>query len=302
MRAGAFLFQNPHSSFFYLFTGLHALHLIGGLVALFVVVLRRSPRRELVDVVSLLLAFPGSSLDRAVWHAAFDILRLVPADPSAQIAPTARIHPDAMIGPGVVIGEFAIVEQDVTIGAQTRLEPYVYVKRWTTLGERNQISAGTVLGTDPLDKNFTGARSYLRIGDGNIIREHYTDLPRHGAGIGDGHRRRKLHHDLGTHRAQLPDRRPDGDRQLLAGGGIRGSRRARRLSPAGSVIHQYSRIGRLAMIGGNTRVNTDVPPYFPTRCNVAAKGLNLVGLKRAGFTRRISRRSRRRTGFCTAPD
>ena len=91
----------------------------------------------------------------------------MPLDPSAQIAPTARIHPEAIIGPGAVIGEFAIVEQDVTIGAQTRLEPYVYVKRWTTLGEGNEISAGTVLGTDPLDKNFTGARSYLRIGNDN---------------------------------------------------------------------------------------------------------------------------------------
>src|SRR5271166_6069732 len=93
---------------------------------------------------------------------------------SAQIASTASVHPDAVIGPGVFVGEFAIVEQDVVIGAGTRLEPYVYVKRWTTLGERNEISAHTVLGTDPLDKNFTGQRSYLKIGNGNIIREHYT--------------------------------------------------------------------------------------------------------------------------------
>ena len=68
-------------------------------------------------------------------------------DASAIVAPSARVHPDAVIGPRAVIGEFAIVEQDVAIGAETRLEPYVYVKRWTTLGERNEISAGTVLGT-----------------------------------------------------------------------------------------------------------------------------------------------------------
>ena len=98
----------------------------------------------------------------------------MPSDASARIAPTARVHPDAVIGPGVHIGEFAIVEQDVVIGTETRLEPYVFVKRWTTLGERNEISAGTVLGTDPLDKNFTGERSYLKIGNGNKIREHYT--------------------------------------------------------------------------------------------------------------------------------
>src|SRR5260370_40138463 len=98
----------------------------------------------------------------------------MPVDPSAVVASTARVHPSAQVEPQAVIGEYVIVEEDVVIGAQCRLEPYVYVKRWTTLGERNEISAGTVLGTDPLDKNFTGERSYLRIGNSNIIREHYT--------------------------------------------------------------------------------------------------------------------------------
>src|SRR5580658_11199293 len=98
----------------------------------------------------------------------------MPIDLSAKAAPTARIHEDAVIGPGVHIGEFCVIESDVVIGAETRLEPYVYVKRWTTLGEENEISAGTVLGTDPLDKNFSGQRSYLRIGNRNKIREHYT--------------------------------------------------------------------------------------------------------------------------------
>src|SRR5580693_2928446 len=95
----------------------------------------------------------------------------MPVDPSARVAPTACVHPGAQVGPQATIGEYAIVEEDVVIGAYCRLEPYVYVKRWTTLGERNEISAGTVLGTDPLDKNFTGERSYLKIGNGNRIRE-----------------------------------------------------------------------------------------------------------------------------------
>ncbi|HLK51759.1 MAG TPA: hypothetical protein VKT49_26640, partial [Bryobacteraceae bacterium] len=95
-------------------------------------------------------------------------------DTSATIAASARIDPGAVIGAGVHIGEFCIIESDVVIGDECVLEPYVYVKRWTTLGKRNEISAGTVLGTDPLDKGFGGARSYLRIGDQNKIREHYT--------------------------------------------------------------------------------------------------------------------------------
>ncbi len=98
----------------------------------------------------------------------------MPIDPSARIAPTARVHAEAVIGAGSVIGEFCIIEQDVILGTETKLEPYVFVKRWTTLGNCNEISAGTVLGTDPLDKNFSGERSYLKIGNGNKIREHYT--------------------------------------------------------------------------------------------------------------------------------
>src|SRR3974390_737511 len=98
----------------------------------------------------------------------------MPVDASAYVAPTARVHPGARIGPQCRIGEEVGIEGDGGLGAGCLLEPYVYIKRWTTLGERNEISACTVLGTDPLDKNFSGARSYLRVGNGNRIREHYT--------------------------------------------------------------------------------------------------------------------------------
>src|SRR4051794_17647928 len=114
----------------------------------------------------------------------------MPIDPSAQIAPTARIHPDAVIGPQTRVADFCVIEQDVVIGANCAIEPYVFIKRWTTLGNDNEISAGTVLGTDPLDKNFSGARSYLRIGNGNKIREHFTisrgTPPESATEIGDG--------------------------------------------------------------------------------------------------------------------
>jgi len=208
----------------------------------------------------------------------------MPVDSSAQIAPTARIHPDAQIGAGAVVGEFAIVEQYVSIGARTILEPYVYVKRWTTLGERNQISAGTVLGTDPLDKNFGGERSYLRIGDGNVIREHYTisrgTAPESETVIGDENYIMTSGHI--AHNCRLGNRVVIASCALVAG---HVEIEDEAFVSGGVVIHQYSRIGRLAMIAGNTRVNSDVPPFFLyAGYNVEAKGLNLVGLKRAGIT------------------
>ncbi len=207
----------------------------------------------------------------------------MPVDASARIAATARVHPDAVIGPGVEIGEYCVIEPDVTIGEGTRLEPYVYVKRWTTLGAHNRISAGTCLGTDPLDKTFTDERSYLRIGNHNIIREYYTisrgTEPESSTEIGDdnyimtsGH----IAHNcrIGSHTVICSCALVAGYVEVEDGAFVSG----------GVVVHQYSRIGKLAMIGGNTRVNQDVPPFFLyTEFNVAPCGLNLVGLRRAGF-------------------
>ena len=207
----------------------------------------------------------------------------MPIDPSAQIAPTARVHPDAVVGRRAVIGEFAIVEQDVTIGAETRLEPYVFIKRWTTLGDRNEISAGTALGTDPLDKGFTGERSYLKIGNGNKIREHYTisrgTAPESETIVGDENYIMTSGHI--AHNCRIGTRTVIASCALVAGY-VEVEDQA--FISGGVVIHQFSKIGRLAMIGGNTRVNSDVPPYLLcSDFNVAAKGLNLVGLRRAGF-------------------
>ncbi len=214
----------------------------------------------------------------------------MPVDPSAQVAPTARIHPDAVIGPQSVIGEFCVIESDVVLGRATRLEPYVYIKRWTTLGEENEISAGTVLGTDPLDKNFHGKRSYLKIGNGNKIREHFTisraTKPEATTVIGDGNFIMTSGHI--AHDCRIGNNTVVCSCALLAGYVELGDQA---FISGGVVVHQYSKIGRLVMVAGNTRVNTDLPPFFLySDFNCAAKGLNLVGLRRAGFTAEQVRR------------
>jgi len=208
----------------------------------------------------------------------------MPADPSAIVAPTARIHERARIGAQAVIGEFCVVEQDVEIGAGCRLEPYVYVKRWTTMGERNVISAGTVLGTDPLDKSFTGERSYLRIGSDNAIREHYTvsrgTKPESETVIGNGNYIMTSGHI--AHDCRI------GDHTVICSGALIAGYveiEDRAFISGGVVVHQYSRIGRLAMVGGNTRVNRDLAPYFLySSFDAEPVGLNLVGLRRAGYS------------------
>ena len=205
-------------------------------------------------------------------------------DASIYVAPTARVHPDAVIGPGTRIGEFCVIESETTIGPGCVFQPYVYVKRWTTLGSANEISAGTVLGTDPLDKSFDGARSYLRIGDRNKIREHFTisrgTQPESETRIGNGNYIMTAGHI--AHNCRLGDDIVVASCTLVAGY-VEIENQA--FISGGVVIHQYSRVGRLAMVGGNTRVNSDLPPYFLyTNFNVAAKGLNTVGLKRAGFS------------------
>lgn len=207
----------------------------------------------------------------------------MPIDPSAAVAPTARVHPDAVIGPRVRIGEFCVVESDVAVGADCMLEPYVYVKRWTTLGERNEISAGTVLGTDPFDKGFTGERSYLRIGNDNKIREHYTisrgTAPESVTELGDGNYIMSSGHI--AHNSKIGNHTVIASCALVAGY-VEVEDQA--FISGGVVVHQFSKIGRLSMIGGNTRINSDVPPFFLyAGYNVEAKGLNIVGLKRAGY-------------------
>jgi UDP-N-acetylglucosamine acyltransferase len=207
----------------------------------------------------------------------------MPIDPSAVVAPTARVSPDAVIGPHATVGEFCVIEQDTVVGPHCTLEPYVFIKRWTSLGAHNQISAGTVLGTDPLDKNFAGARSYLRIGSHNKIREHFTisrgTPPESATEIGDGNFIMTSGHI--AHNCRIGNNTVIASCVLL-GGYVEVEDNA--FLSGGVLVHQYGKVGRMAMVSGNTRVNLDEPPFFiSSGFEIAAKGINIVGLQRAGF-------------------
>jgi UDP-N-acetylglucosamine acyltransferase len=213
----------------------------------------------------------------------------VPIDPSVYVAPTARVDADATIGPQCRVGEFCVVESDVVLGRGCHLEPHVYVKRWTTLGNDNHLSAGVVLGSDPLDKAFQGERSYLSIGDRNRIREHFTisrgTKPEAVTRIGNDNFIMTSGHI--AHDCQIGDGVVVASCALVAG---YASVDDGAFLSGGVVVHQYTRIGQLAMVGGNTRVNTDLPPFFLySEFHAAAHGLNVVGLRRAGVTQQEMR-------------
>ncbi len=177
-----------------------------------------------------------------------------------------------------------VIESDVSIGDFCRIEPYVYIKRWTTIGDHNEISAGAVLGTDPFDKAFTGERSYLRIGNGNKIREHWTisrgTKPESATVIGDGNYIMSSGHI--AHNARIGNQVVIASCTLVAGY-VEIEDQA--FISGGVGIHQFSRIGRLAMVGGSVRVHKDAPPDFLySGLYIEPNGINKVGLKRAGLS------------------
>ncbi len=201
------------------------------------------------------------------------------------IASTAIVHPGAHIHPEASIGHYCIVEEDVAIGRGTRLDPFAVVKRYTTLGEYNHVYSGAQLGTDPLDKRFDLSQpSHLRIGDRNILREYLTisrgTEPGSVTIVGnDNYVMTSVHI---AHNCVVGDYNTICSCALIAG---HVEMEDHCFISGGVVVHQFSRIGRLSMIGGNTRVNRDVPPFIlASEFNVAARGLNLVGLRRNGLS------------------
>jgi UDP-N-acetylglucosamine acyltransferase len=198
------------------------------------------------------------------------------------IHPTAIIHSSVELGTGVSIGPYSVIGPDVTIGDGTTIDSHVVIEQWTTLGRNCHIGCGTVLGGAPQDHKFHGERSYLIIGDNNIIREYNTI---HRAceeecvtRIGNDNMLMAYCH-VG-HNCELRDNIVMANMVGISGHVLIEDR----VVFGGMVgVHQYVRIGQLAMIGGYSKVVQDIPPYMmadgrPTR----VYDLNVIGLRRAG--------------------
>ena len=201
-----------------------------------------------------------------------------------KIHPTASIDPSAEIGDDVEIGPYVVIGEEAVIGRGTRLRPHAVIEPYVTLGAGCDVFSGAVLGGIPQDRKFKGEKSYLKIGDNNIIREHVTIHRAAGAGnetrLGDNNLIMAYCH-IG-HNCQI------GSGITMANStGISGHCQVEdRVNFGGFVgVHQFVRIGRLAMIGGYSKVVQDIPPFMMgdgRPCKVI--DLNVIGLRRSGVS------------------
>lgn len=206
------------------------------------------------------------------------------SDPLASIIhPTAVVHPDARIGPGCRIQPYAVIDAHVELGPGCEVGPGVHLTGHTVLGARNRIHAGAVLGDAPQDLKYDGAPSRLRIGDDNVFREHVTI-----------HRSSRLDHDtvIGNGNLFMAGSHVGhncliGNHNIIANGALiagHASLADRVFLSGNCLVHQFARIGRLALMQGGSGISRDLPPFCIARGANGIAGLNVVGLRRAGFT------------------
>jgi UDP-N-acetylglucosamine acyltransferase len=203
---------------------------------------------------------------------------------SSEIHPTAVVSPRAELGAGVRVGPYAVVEADVQIGDACEIGTHAVVKRYTILGARNRVFEHATLGGEPQDVKFRGEPSQLLIGDDNLIREYATLHRASGEGAATrlGHRNFLMIGVHVAHNCTVGDDNIFANDVALAGH-IEIEDHAFLSNNVG--CHQFVRIGRYAMVGGKAKIVQDVLPFFTTDGNPArVRGLNSVGLRRAGFS------------------
>lgn len=196
---------------------------------------------------------------------------------------TAIIDERAQLAEGVSVGPYSIIGPDVVIGAGTQIGSHCVITGRTTIGANGKIFTGAVIGSVPQDlKHLPDDVVYLEIGDNNIIREYVTMNP---GTLKGGGKTLVGSHNLFMAYTHIAHDCVVGNHCIMANGA----------SLAGHVtlednvvmggfsgVHQFCRVGRLAMIGGMAKIVQDVPPFSMVDGNPAAvKYINAVGLERA---------------------
>lgn len=204
---------------------------------------------------------------------------------TAIIDSSAEIDPSAVIGPGV------IVERGVRLAPGVRVMANAYIFKGTEIGEGTVIHTGAVIGNEPQDHAYKGAETFTRIGRNNVIREYVTvhrGTPEGSATVIGDNNFLMVQAHVG-HNCVIEDNVIIANGALLAGY-VEVEEGA--FVSGNVVFHQFCRVGRYAMIGGFSGVNKDVPPYMLVRGPSVIRGINLVGLRRAGFSREAIRETK----------
>ncbi|HEY0487984.1 MAG TPA: acyl-ACP--UDP-N-acetylglucosamine O-acyltransferase [Telluria sp.] len=204
----------------------------------------------------------------------------------SMIHPTAIVDPKAQLDSTVAVGAYSIIGPDVRIGARTVVGPHVVIEGHTTIGEDNKFFQFSSIGAAPQDKKWAGEPTRLEVGDRNTVREFCTfnlgtTQDKGVTRLGDDNwisAYVHLAHDcqvgsntIFSNNAQLAGHVEVGDWAILSG-------------YAG--VHQFCKIGAHAFVGMYTSLTQDVPPFVLVSGNPAgARGVNIEGLKRRGFTR-----------------
>ncbi len=197
---------------------------------------------------------------------------------------TAIIEEGAWLGEGVEVGPFSLIGAEAVVGDGTIIRSHVVIEGAVRIGRQNQIGHGSILGGAPQDLGFASAtKSGIELGDDNVIREYCTIHRGTAEGsstiVGNGNFLMAGAH-LG-HNCRIGNNVVIANNCLL-GGYVRVDDRA--FLGGGSVFHQYVRIGRLVITQGNSGFGKDLPPFVvAAQINLVA-GLNIVGLRRAGFS------------------
>lgn len=207
---------------------------------------------------------------------------------------TAIIDPSARIAPDVHIGPYAIIGPEVEIGSGTHIGPHALIKSHTKIGRNNRIDAFVSLGGDPQHAQYKGEPTYLEIGDDNIIREFCT-LSRgtvQGGGVTRiGNKNFLMAYVHVAHDCTVGNAVTFANNASL-GGHVLVEDHV--IFSAFCGVHQFVTIGSYSFLGRSTKVIQDVPPYVLVTGNPGRpRGLNLVGLKRAGFNEQTLRTLRR---------
>lgn len=201
-----------------------------------------------------------------------------------RIHPRALVSPDAELAPDVTVGPFSVIEDGVRVGAGTRIHAQSYLCRGTTLGRENVVHMGVYLGNEPQDLGFEGASTRVVIGDRNQFREGCT-VHRGTAEDSETRIGNDCFFMANTHVAHNCS---VGDGVILANGALLGGHVEvgdHAFISGNAVVHQHTRVGRLAMMQGLCAVSRDVPPFFIAADVNTLRGVNVVGLRRAGLER-----------------